>query len=66
MPEVGCPSGALSRHHHSHVLCGRPIWARHQPYFHADYGEYAALFSIEPPALYEGAMPRRQLHIILG
>ena len=39
---------------------------RHQPHFHAYYGEYAALYSIDPPALYEGAMPRRQQNIILG
>ena len=33
---------------------------------YAYYGEYAALFTIDPPALYEGSMPRRQQHIILG
>ena len=37
---------------------------RHQPHFHAYYGQYAALYSIDPPALYEGAMPRRQQNII--
>ena len=39
---------------------------RHQPHFHAYFAEYCALFSIEPPALYEGAIPRRQQNIILG
>lgn len=39
---------------------------RHHPHFHAYFGEFAALFTIDPPALYEGGMPRRQQHIILG
>lgn len=39
---------------------------RHHPHFHAYYGEYAALFAIDPPALYEGTMPRRQQHIVLA
>ncbi|MBW7883647.1 MAG: DUF4160 domain-containing protein [Caldilineaceae bacterium] len=39
---------------------------RHQPHFHAYFGDYTALFTIDPPALYVGSMPRRQQHIILG
>ena len=39
---------------------------RHYPHFHAYYGEFAALFTIDPPALYEGSMPRRQQNITLG
>lgn len=39
---------------------------RHHPHFHAYYGDYAAIYTIDPPALYEGAMPRRQQNIILG
>jgi len=39
---------------------------RHHPHFHTYYGEFVALFTIDPPALYEGSMPRRQLNIILG
>ena len=32
----------------------------HQPHFHARYADFKAAFSIDPPALYAGAMPRRQ------
>ena len=39
---------------------------RHQPHFHARYGEYRASFTINPPVLYAGAMPRRQQNMILG
>ena len=40
---------------------------RHQnPHFHARYGEYRASFSMDPPALLAGAMPRRQLNLILA
>ena len=39
---------------------------RHHPHFHAYFGEYMALFTIDPPALYEGSMPRRQQHIVLA
>lgn len=39
---------------------------RHHPHFHAYYNDQAALFTIDPPALYEGSMPRRQQNIILG
>ncbi len=39
---------------------------RHQPHFHARYAEYQASFSVEPPALYVGAMPRRQQNLILA
>lgn len=55
MPEVARFYGIIIRMYYDD---------RHQPHFHAYFGEYAALFSIEPPALYEGAMPRRQQHII--
>ncbi len=57
MPEVARFHGIIIRMYYDD---------RHQPHFHAYFGEYAALFSIEPPALYEGAMPRRQQNIILG
>jgi hypothetical protein len=30
------------------------------------FGEYRASFSIDPPALLAGAMPRRQQHLILA
>jgi hypothetical protein len=30
------------------------------------YGEHLASFSIDPPALLAGSMPRRQLHLILA
>lgn len=40
---------------------------RHQqPHFHAVYGESVASFTIDPPALLAGAMPRKQLHLIVA
>jgi hypothetical protein len=40
---------------------------RHQqPHFHAAYGEHLASFTIDPPALLAGSMPRKQLHLILA
>jgi hypothetical protein len=40
---------------------------RHQqPLFHAAYGEYQASFTIDPPALLAGAMPRKQQHLVLA
>jgi len=57
MPEVARFHGIIVRMYYDD---------QHQPHFHAYFGEYTALFSIEPPALYEGAMPRRQQNIILG
>ena len=57
MPEVSRFHGIIIRMYYDD---------RHQPHFHAYYGKYAALYSIDPPALYEGAMPRRQQNIILG
>ncbi len=57
MPEVARFHGIIVRMYYDD---------RHRPHFHAYYGEFAALFSIDPPALYEGVMPRRQQNIILG
>ncbi len=40
---------------------------RHQlPHFHAAYGEYVASFTIEPPALLAGLMPRKQHNLIIA
>ena len=39
---------------------------RHQPHFHARYAEYRASFTIDPPVLYVGAMPRRQQNLIVA
>jgi hypothetical protein len=40
---------------------------RHQlPHLHAVFGEHLASFSIDPPALLAGTMPRRQMHLILA
>ncbi len=40
---------------------------RHQlPHFHAAYGEYVASFTIDPPALLAGTMPRKQTNLILA
>ncbi len=38
----------------------------HLPHFHAYYGEHIATFIISPPGLLEGALPRRQLHLVLA
>ena len=41
--------------------------ARHRlPHFHAYYAEFMASFVINPPALLEGALPRRQLRLVLA
>lgn len=37
-----------------------------QPHFHARFGEYRASFTIDPPALLAGVMPRRPQHLVLA
>lgn len=40
---------------------------RHRlPHFHAAYGDYLASYTIDPPALLSGTMPRRQHHLVLA
>ena len=40
---------------------------RHRvPHFHAVYSDYIASFTMDPPALLAGTMPRKQLHLILA
>lgn len=40
---------------------------RHQlPHFHAAYSEYIASFTIDPPALLAGLMPRKQHNLIIA
>lgn len=42
-------------------------FGRHRlPHFHARFGEYRASFTITPPALLSGAMPRKQQNLILA
>jgi hypothetical protein len=36
------------------------------PHFHVYYGEYQASFSLVPPQLLEGSLPRRQLRFVLA
>ncbi len=36
------------------------------PHFHAYYGEYQASFSIDPPNLLAGSLPRRQMRLVLA
>lgn len=36
------------------------------PHFHAIYAEYVASFSLNPPSLLEGTLPRRQLRYVLA
>jgi hypothetical protein len=38
----------------------------HLPHFHTYYGEYSATFTLMPPSLLEGALPRTQLRLILA
>jgi len=41
--------------------------AQHRlPHFHAYYGEYAATFTITPPGMLEGTLPRPQLRLVLA
>lgn len=40
---------------------------RHQlPHIHAAYSEYVASYSIDPPALLAGVMPRKQQNLIVA
>ena len=40
---------------------------RHQlPRFHAAYAEYVASYTIDPPAVLAGVMPRKQHNLILA
>ena len=42
-------------------------FGRHQqPHFHARYGNYKASFTIMPPALLAGTMPRRQQNLVIA
>jgi Domain of unknown function (DUF4160) len=42
-------------------------FGRHQqPHFHARYGDYKASFTIMPPALLAGVMPRRQQNLVIA
>jgi hypothetical protein len=42
-------------------------FGHHQlPHFHARFGEYKATFTIMPPALLAGVMPRKQQNLILA
>lgn len=36
------------------------------PHFHAYYGEFLASIAINPPALLEGTLPRRQMRLVLA
>jgi hypothetical protein len=36
----------------------------HTPHFHASYGEYVGVFSIEPVALMAVSLPQRQLRLV--
>lgn len=60
MPEISRFQGIIVTMYHSDP-------ARHPvAHFHARYGEHQASFMIDPPTLLAGAMPRRQLQLILG
>ena len=38
----------------------------HLPHFHVYYGQYLASFAINPPAILEGTLPRRQHRLVLA
>lgn len=57
MPEIARFHGIIIRMYHND---------QHHPHFHAYFGEFSAVFTIDPPAVYAGSVPRRQQHIILG
>ncbi len=38
----------------------------HLPHFHAYYAEFIASFSVSPPVVLEGALPRRQTRFVLA
>ncbi|MCX6050823.1 MAG: DUF4160 domain-containing protein [Chloroflexi bacterium] len=59
MPEISRFYGIIINMYHE--------VGRHQhPHFHARYGDYKASFTIQPPVLLIGAMPRRQQNLILA
>jgi hypothetical protein len=42
-------------------------FGRHQqPHFHARYGKFRASFTIEPPVLLAGTMPRKQQNLVVA
>lgn len=47
-------------------IYAEPSGPHHLPHFHAYYGEYLASFSINPPELLEGSLPRPQLRFVLA
>lgn len=59
MPEIARFRGIIIRMFYE--------FGRHQrPHFHAVYAEYTASFSIDPPALLAGAMPRKPQNLIVA
>ena len=59
MPEI-------SRFHGVVITMYYEFGRHQQPHFHARYGEYKASFTIMPPVLLAGVMPRRQLNLIIA
>lgn len=59
MPEI-------SRFHGIIITMYYEFGSHQQPHFHARYGEYKASFTIIPPALLAGAMPRRQQNMTIA
>ncbi|NJR53069.1 MAG: DUF4160 domain-containing protein [Leptolyngbyaceae cyanobacterium CSU_1_3] len=43
-----------------------PNAPHHLPHFHTYYAEYAATFTLMPPEMLEGALPRTQLRLVLA
>jgi hypothetical protein len=43
-----------------------PNVQHHLPHFHGYYGEYSATFTLMPPDMLEGALPRAQLRVVLA
>jgi len=59
MPEISRFRGIIVRMFYE-------VGRHERPHFHAVYGDYMASFTIDPPALLAGAIPRKQLHLIIA
>jgi hypothetical protein len=55
MPEIARLGGIIIRMYYDD---------RHHPHFHAYFGEYAAVFSIDTVECFGGVLPRRQQRMV--
>lgn len=59
MPEI-------SRFHGIIITMYYEFGRHQQPHFHARYAEYKASFTIVPPALLAGTLPRREHNLVVA